>query len=230
MDASPGDATVDRPAQRHKLMQEPVGGINPFRIHYRVKTPLRFHTTTGNFIDEVGQYRHLRERPETPPARDGLKILLVGELAYNAERVLALEEQGHTLYGLWMRDPYWYNSVGPLPFGHVEDLPRNDWRRAIEHVQPVVIYALLNWQAVPFAPEVLSAGSGVPFVWHFKEGPFICLEKGTLKTPGWPAGRRPPPGSTPHRCVLQGGPPARSAPWLRPSSAPARAARPARAA
>lgn len=172
---------VDHPAQRHKLMQEPIGGINPFRIQYRVKTPLRFHTTTGNFIDEVDQYRHLRERPDTPPARDGLKILLVGELAYNAERVLALEEQGHTLYGLWMRDPYWYNTVGPLPFGHVEDLPRHDWQRAIEHVQPDVIYALLNWQAVPFAHEVLSAGSGVPFVWHFKEGPFICLEKGT-----WP--------------------------------------------
>ena len=25
------------------------------------------------------------------------------------------------------------------------------------------------------------ATRGIPFVWHFKEGPFICLEKGT-----WP--------------------------------------------
>jgi glycosyltransferase involved in cell wall biosynthesis len=172
---------VDHPTQRHKLMREPVGGINAFRLHYRVKTPLRFHTSTGNFVDEVALYRAQRERPDTPPAGDGLKILLVGELAYNADRVLALEESGHRLYGLWMADPYWYNTVGPLPFGHVEDLPRDDWERALRRLRPDVIYALLNWQAVPFAHEVMRKAGGIPFVWHFKEGPFICLEKGT-----WP--------------------------------------------
>ena len=57
----------------------------------------------------------------------------------------------------------------------------DNWREAIKQVQPDVIYALLNWQAVPFAHEVLMATPGIPFVWHFKEGPFICLEKGT-----WP--------------------------------------------
>jgi glycosyltransferase involved in cell wall biosynthesis len=170
---------VDHPAQRHKVIQEPVGGINLYRQRYQVPHPLRFHTTVGNLIDEVGRYRRYRERPDTPRAADGLKILLVGELAYNADRVLALEERGHKLYGLWMPDPYWYNTVGPLPFGHVEDLPRDDWRAAVRRVQPDVIYALLNWQAVPFAHEVLTANLGVPFVWHFKEGPFICLEKGT---------------------------------------------------
>ncbi|WP_119155234.1 glycosyltransferase [Caldimonas tepidiphila] len=172
---------VDHPMQRHKLMQEPIGGINPFRLHYRVRTPLRFHTTVGNLIDEPRQYRRLRERADTPPAQERLRILLVGELAYNADRVLALEEQGHELHGLWMREPYWYNTVGPLPFGHVRDLPRDDWRRALRELKPDLIYALLNWQAVPFAHEVMSAAGEVPFVWHFKEGPFICLEKGT-----WP--------------------------------------------
>jgi len=173
---------VDHPMQRHKLMQEPLGGINPFRLHYCVQTPLRFHTTVGNLIDEAAQYRRQRERPDTPAAKDGLKILLVGELAYNADRVLALEEQGHRLYGLWMREPYWYNSVGPQPFGHVQDLPRDDWRRAVRELQPDIVYALLNWQAVPFAHEVMQEVSGsIPFVWHFKEGPFICLEKGS-----WP--------------------------------------------
>ncbi|MCD6679509.1 MAG: glycosyltransferase family 2 protein [Burkholderiaceae bacterium] len=172
---------VDHPAQRHKRMREPVGGINPFRQYYRVQAPLRFHTTTGNFIDEETQYRAQRERPDTPRTRDGLKILLVGELAYNADRVLALEERGHELHGLWMRDPYWYNTVGPLPFGHVHDLPSDDWRHALRELQPDLIYALLNWQAVPFAHEVMREAHGIPFVWHFKEGPFICLEKGS-----WP--------------------------------------------
>jgi hypothetical protein len=172
---------VDHPRQRHKLMQEPTGGINPFRRHYRVTQPLRFHSSVGNAIDEAGQYRHMRERPGAPLATTGLKILLVGELAYNADRVLALQEQGHALYGLWMPHPHWYNTVGPLPFGHVEDLPADDWRAAIERLQPDLIYALLNWQAVPFAHEVMMATPGIPFVWHFKEGPFICLEKGS-----WP--------------------------------------------
>ncbi len=172
---------VDHPAQRHKLMQEPLGGINPFRRHYRVQTPLRFHSTVGHAIDEPALYRRQRERADTPPAADGLKILLVGELAYNADRVLALEEAGHRLYGLWTAAPYWYNSIGPLPFGHVRELPRDDWRAALRRLRPDLIYALLNWQAVPFAHEVLCAAGGVPFVWHFKEGPFICLEKGS-----WP--------------------------------------------
>jgi hypothetical protein len=172
---------VSHPMQRHKIMQEPEGGINPFRSHYRVGEPMRFHTSVGHAIDEASHYRRMRERPDTPRAKDGLKILLVGELAYNADRVLALEEQGHKLYGLWMQNPHWYNTVGPVPFGHVEDLPRDNWREAIKQVQPDVIYALLNWQAVPFAHEVLMATPGIPFVWHFKEGPFICLEKGT-----WP--------------------------------------------
>jgi hypothetical protein len=99
--------------------------------------------------------------------------------------VLALEERGHQLFGLWMPDPYWYNSVGPLPFGHVTDLPGGlspqGWRDAVRDAGIDVVYALLNWQAVPFAHRVMSALADVPFVWHFKEGPFICLEKGT-----WP--------------------------------------------
>lgn len=169
---------VDHPAQRHKVMQEPLGGINPFRCRYRITTPLRFHTSVGNAIDEVTQYRQLRDRPSTPRAADGLKILLVGELAYNADRVLALEELGHALYGLWTPQPYWFNAVGPMPFGHVQDLPNEHWRAAIEQLQPDLIYALLNWQAVPFAHEVLMATPGIPFVWHFKEGPFICIDKG----------------------------------------------------
>lgn len=172
---------VDHPGQRHKRMREPVGGINPFRLHYRVAAPLRFHTTAGNAIDEDALYRHLRARPPTPRAADGLRILLVGELAYNAERVLALEEQGHALYGLWTESPYWFNTIGPLPFGHVTELPRGDWRTAVRELRPDIIYGLLNWQAVPFVHAVMLATSGIPFVWHFKEGPFICIEKGS-----WP--------------------------------------------
>jgi hypothetical protein len=169
---------VDHPGQRHKLLREPIGGINPYRLYCDVREPMRFHSTEGNFIDEVERFAQFRGRPDTPLAPDGLKILLVGELAYNPERVLALEERGHQLFALWMPNPYWYNYVGPLPFGHVRDLDVATWQDEVRRIQPDVVYALLNWQAVPFARSVLDQNPGIPFVWHFKEGPFICLEHG----------------------------------------------------
>jgi hypothetical protein len=173
---------VDHPGQRHKAIRESLdGGLNVFRRRYRVPDPLRFHSSDSGTVDEVALYRRFRERPGTPPADDGLKILLVGELAYNPERVLALEERGHRLFGLWTPDGLGASTVGPLPFGHVTDLPDGDWAGAVRRLRPDVIYALLNWRAVPFAHAVLSARLGVPFVWHFKESPFRCIARGT-----WP--------------------------------------------
>lgn len=173
---------VDHPGQRHKLIREgETGGLNAYRSYHAVGQPLRFHSSVGNRIDEVAHYRRFRDRPAPPPAADGLKILLVGELAYNPERLLALAERGHRLFGLWTPTPAGFNTVGPLPFGGIEDLPRLGWRDAVRRLKPDVIYALLNWQTVPWAHHVLAENPGVPFVWHFKEGPFICLQKGT-----WP--------------------------------------------
>lgn len=168
------------PAQRHLVLREPVGGLNAYRSRYGVRVPLRLQSTVGALQDEVAQYRAARERPPTPPAPDGLRILLVGELAHNPDRVLALEERGHRLFGLWTDTPNWFNTVGPVPFGHVEDLPRDDWERALAADPPDVIYALLNWQAVAFSHRVLERANalGIPFAWHFKEGPFFCRERG----------------------------------------------------
>lgn len=170
---------VDHPNQRYKIMQEPLGGINTFRSFYNVTVPLRYHTSKGNLMDEKKRYDDFRKKNSTTDKRNGLKILLVGELAYNAERILALEEKGHKLFGLWLRNPYWYNYVGPLPFGNIQDVDYNNWEEEVKKIQPDIIYALLNFQAVPIAFEVLKANTGVPFVWHFKEGPMICREKGT---------------------------------------------------
>ncbi|WP_210649183.1 glycosyltransferase [Nocardioides sp. SYSU D00065] len=169
---------VAHPGQRHRAMREPWGGLNPYRSKYGVQEPLRFQSTAGHLHDEVAHYRHLRERPATPRAADGLKILLVGELAHNPERILALHERGHELHGLWTDTPVWFNTVGPVPFGHVTEVPRERWREAVRELQPDLVYALLNWQAVPFAHEVLAEDLGIPFVWHFKEGPFFSRHHG----------------------------------------------------
>ena len=172
---------VNHPHQLHKIIREPLGGVNPYRVRYGVREPLRFHSSVGNAVDEVAHFRRFRDRPDTPMAPDGLRILLVGELAYNPERVLALEERGHKLYGLWTDEGYGFNYVGPAPFGHVEDLPRDGWQRAARRARVDVIYALLNWQTVRFARRVMRENPGIPFVWHFKEGPFICLEHGMFQ-------------------------------------------------
>lgn len=91
---------VFHPNQRHRIMvEESGGGIYKYKFTYRVKHPIRFQTARGNFIDEIERYKQFRNT-QTVPSKEGLKILLVGELAYNAERVCALEERGHRLYGL----------------------------------------------------------------------------------------------------------------------------------
>ncbi|MFN2469495.1 MAG: glycosyltransferase family 2 protein [Gaiellaceae bacterium] len=170
---------TDHPMQRHKLIRESLGGgVNVYRRRFRVSEPLRFHSSEGDLLDEVDLYRSFRTRAATPPAEDGLRILLVGELAYNPERVLALEERGHRLFGLWTPDGVGFNSVGPVPFGHVEEVPLGGWEESVRRIRPDVIYALLNWQAISFAHHVLTRNPGMPFVWHFKESPQAALERG----------------------------------------------------
>lgn len=175
---------VQHPEQRHRLLNETMsGGIYAYKRFYEVDQPLRFHSSVGNFIDEVslyGRFRNQRNRiPES--GRRCLKILLVGELAYNAERICALEEYGHKLYGLWILNPEFYNTIGPLPFGNVEDIPLENWKERIDEIRPDIIYALLNFQVIPLAHYILSSNPGIPFVWHFKEGPFISRQNGLWK-------------------------------------------------
>ncbi|MGK5448191.1 glycosyltransferase [Streptomyces radiopugnans] len=169
---------TDHPGQRHKAIRESFdGGLNVFRHRYRIAEPLRFHSSDSGEVDERALYRRFRERTYRP-SRDGLRILLVGELAYNPERVLALAERGHRLHGLWTPHGLGASTVGPLPFGHVTDLPRTGWADAVRHLRPDVVYALLNWRAVPFAHEVLRTVPEVPFVWHYKESPQASIRRG----------------------------------------------------
>jgi hypothetical protein len=169
---------TDHPAQRHKAIRESYdGGLNVFRSRYRVRDPLRFHSSDSGLVDEQARYRRFRER-RYPASPDGLRVLLVGELAFNPERVLALAEQGHRLFGLWTPDGLGDSTVGPLPFGHVEDIARDRWPAALRELASDVIYAQLNWRAVPFASEVMNAAPDLPFVWHFKEAPQRSMIRG----------------------------------------------------
>ena len=142
------------------------------------------HKRTGylaRFADEITIYQNFRD--SCKQRSDGLKILLVGNLAYNPERIYALEKAGHSLYGLWIKEArYTFATVGSLPFGNVKDIFYDkDWKKKVEQIKPDVVYALGNWDTVDLAYEVISADLGIPFVLHFKEGPLFTMNAGS-----WP--------------------------------------------
>jgi len=170
---------TNHPWQRHKIVGENYGGsINLYRSFYKVKSPIKLRVSSYKFINEDELYSMYRGKLK--PSENCLKILIVGELSYNPERIVALEESGHKLYGLWVNRPrFCFNYVGHLPFGNIEDVPYDNWQEKIEEIKPDIIYALLNFDAVPLAYEVLKKCAHLPFVWHFKEGPTLCLSHGT---------------------------------------------------
>ncbi|MDB5122400.1 MAG: hypothetical protein JWP94_529 [Mucilaginibacter sp.] len=170
---------VDHPGQRHKIIREDQGGgVYLYKQYYNVKQPLKFRSSIGNFIDEISEFNKFRNLNISDKEKP-LKILIVGELAYNPERICAFEERGHQLYGLWINNPSYYNTTGPLPFGNIIDISLDDWAESVDKIRPDIIYALLNYQAVVLANYVMRSGLNIPFVWHFKEGPFFCRQNGT---------------------------------------------------
>lgn len=168
---------VSHPEQRHKKISSlNGGGINIYRNYYNVKTPLVFRPKNSGLIDEVNLYKNFRDKK--PLCQNNLKILIVGELSFNPERIYAFEEAGHKIYGLWAKNCWWFHTVGPLPFGNVIDLSQDHWQEEIEHLKPDIIYGLLSTMAVPLITEVIKRFPDIPFVWHFKEGPFYARQNG----------------------------------------------------
>lgn len=103
-----------------------------------------------------------------------LKILLVGELSHNPDRILALKDAGCDLFGLWIDKPLWSN-IGPIV--GITDISLTEWQSEIKRIRPDIIYGLLNYMSVPLAHEVLMNTKEIPFVWHFKEGPYVCQHR-----------------------------------------------------
>lgn len=167
--------------QHHKLINESYrGGLNIYRQYYQVKEPIKIKVSQSKFIDEEVLYKDFQTVKKPPLKENPLKILLVGELAYNPERIFAFEERGHILYGLWMDKPtFSFSTVGPLAFGNVTDIPYDNWEQKIKEIKPDIIYSILNFGAIPLAYEILTKKNEIPFIWHFKESPFVCLQNGT---------------------------------------------------
>lgn len=169
---------TSHPRQRHRIISEKYGGgLNNYRNYYKPQIPLRLKVSRNKFIDEEALYKEFRVT--MPKCQNPLKILIVGELAYYPERIYALEQAGHTLYGLWDPNPmYSFTTVGPLPFGHVKNLSPDNWENEIAEIKPDIIYGLLSSSAVPFVCEVVRRMPNIPYVWCFKEGPSMVLRMG----------------------------------------------------
>jgi len=171
---------TQHPWQRHKLISEKYGGgLNKVRSYYHIKTPIKLKVAKEKFTDEHLLYSDFRKRCEE--SATSLKILLVGELAYNPERIYALEQAGHRLYGLWMPMPNLsFSTVGPLPFWNVIDITSKDWQEEVRKINPDIAYGLLNWGAIGWCCEVMKALPELPFAWHFKEGPYLSIRTGNF--------------------------------------------------
>lgn len=169
------------PHQRHKIISEKYGGgINHYRSYYKVKDPIKIRVSDYKFTDEEEIYKNSRKKNR--PSKDALKILIVGELAFNPDRIYALEEAGHQLYGLWIENPTYCNTtIGPLPFGNVIDIPYEGYQDRIKEIEPDIIYGLLNFGAIPLAYEVRNNFPEIPFIWHFKESAFHAIREGAWK-------------------------------------------------
>lgn len=172
---------VDHPHQRHKLINDRLGGgIYVYKQYYNVKQPIRFKSIVGNYIDEISYYQPFRNIQ--PAQSNGLKILIVGDLAYNPERIYAFEQLGHKLYGLWSTRTSNHNAVGPFSFGAITDLSYDNWKEEVCQIKPDVIYALVSHLSVPFVYDIFKENEkslNIPFVWHFKEGPSYCRFHGS---------------------------------------------------
>ncbi len=162
------------PGQRSAAV---AAGLNAFRRRYDVGTPLRFAAAGADAVDEHQLYADLRADPPEP-VPGGPHVLLVGELAYNPDRIALLAGRVGRLSGLWIDDPLGFMTVGPLPFPGVQDLPRTGWADALRRDPPEVAYCLLNWRTLPLALAVAEAAPWLPLVWHFKEAPQRCLARG----------------------------------------------------
>lgn len=169
---------TQHPSQRHRLINEKYGGgINIVRSFYNIQSPIRIKVSKEKFIDEISIYSEYRRKCKK--AVNSLRILIVGELAYNPQRIYALEEAGHELYGLWLPKPNLsFSTVGPLPFGNVYTVQMDNWEEEVKRIRPDIIYGLLNWGAIDWTYEVVRKFPEIPFAWHYKEGPQLSILMG----------------------------------------------------
>ena len=114
-----------------------------------------------------------------------MKILLVGALSWNPERIRSLHERGHALWGLWSRSMAWDQGPYPSLEGSVRQVALHDAARTIREEGIECVYGLLQaYDSRHWGPPAPGVEHGVwkllrtlllerrrgafdaPFVWH----------------------------------------------------------------
>ena len=168
--------------QRHKICSETFGGnIYKYKSYYQVDYPVRIRMSKYKIIDEFKMYSFLFHQKKRKSNKK-LRILLVGALSYNPERICALEEQEECeLYGLWIPFPrFGFEATGHFPFSNIKQICYDEfWIENIKKMNPDLIYGLACTSSYLFVREIIfllrKNNIQIPFVWHFKEGPQICM-------------------------------------------------------
>jgi hypothetical protein len=92
-----------------------------------------------------------------------MRILLVGALAWNPERMLSLCDRGHELYGLWTRSMSW--EQGPYPFAQnrIRAVRLTEAAEMVERGHVDVVYSL--FMAYPASLWDRERGRDLPELW-----------------------------------------------------------------
>jgi hypothetical protein len=85
-----------------------------------------------------------------------VRILLVGALSWNPERIRSLHETGHRLWGLWSRSMPWDQAPYPVLDGFVQEIDLNDAPRVIREQKIDCIYGLFQ----EYDPRLFAAATG----------------------------------------------------------------------
>jgi hypothetical protein len=110
-----------------------------------------------------------------------LRILLVGALSWNPERIRSLYERGHRLWGLWSRSMAWDQGPYPALEGCVRQIGLADAARTIRDERIDCVYGLLQvYDPSLWGPPARGVEHGV---WTILRTLLLERERGAFDTP-----------------------------------------------
>jgi hypothetical protein len=110
-----------------------------------------------------------------------VRLLLVGALSWNPERIRSLAERGHRLWGLWSRSMGWDQGPYQVTAGSVEPISLADAARTIREQRIDCVYSLFQ----VYHPRLWApARDGVEHdVWTLLRTLLLARERGEFDAP-----------------------------------------------
>ena len=210
-DAEPHAVYVGRPfgidyvaAARHRGMARDLSAGEARRNAHRLRRYLHVHPpiqrvgaswaevrrTKARWVEEFsrhdagwsdGSAAPGGRRPVDGGCGRAMKILLVGALSWNPERVRSLWERGHELWGLWARSLAWDQGPYPSLDGCVRQIALEDAARTIREAQIDCVYSLFQvYDRRLWAPASPGVEHGV---WAILRALLLERQRGTFDAP-----------------------------------------------